>query len=110
MWSRCKKQDIAGGFYAEGGEVESQYSYGVSARAAVTSSQGTNYGVYAQAYGALENYAIWASAPPASDDGTAQNNNESGLNIKPMQDIGTGFLVEMFTWSIIEMVMHLFKS
>ena len=68
--SGSETSNIAGGFYAEGGEVESQYSYGVSARAAVTSSQGTNYGVYAQAYGALENYAIWASAPPASDDGS----------------------------------------
>jgi uncharacterized protein (TIGR02145 family) len=62
--------NIAGGFYAEGGEVEAQQSYGVSARSSVTSSQGTNYGVFANAYGALNNYAIYATAPPASDDGS----------------------------------------
>lgn len=62
--------NIAGGFYAEGGEVEAQQSYGVSARSSVTSSQGTNYGVFANAYGALNNYGIYATAPPASDEGS----------------------------------------
>ena len=62
--------NIAGGFYAEGGEVEAQQSYGVSARASVSSLEGTNYGVFANAYGAMNNYAIYATAPPASDEGT----------------------------------------
>ncbi len=57
--------NIAGGFYAEGGEVEAQQSYGVSARSSVTSSQGTNYGVFANAYGALNNYGIYATVTPS---------------------------------------------
>lgn len=59
--------NIAGGFYAEGGDVESNESFGVSARASVTSSTGTNYGVLANAYGALNNYGIFATAPSASE-------------------------------------------
>ena len=57
--------NIAGGFYAEGGEVESPESIGVSARASVASSQGTNYGIRTSAFGALNNYGIYASAPTA---------------------------------------------
>jgi uncharacterized protein (TIGR02145 family) len=59
--------NIAGGFYAEYGDVESIESYGVSARASVTSSTGTNYGVFANAYGALNNFGIYATAPSASE-------------------------------------------
>ena len=59
--------NIAGGFYAEGGEVESPISIGVDARAANTSSNGANYGVYANAFGASQNIGILASAPAASE-------------------------------------------
>ena len=59
--------NIAGGFYAEGGEVESPESIGVSARASVASSQGTNYGIRTSAFGALNNYGIYASAPAANE-------------------------------------------
>ena len=75
--------NIAGGFYAEGGEVESPESIGVSARASVASSQGTNYGIRTSAFGALNNYGIYASVPAANEN----------------HKISRVILLEMFMWT-----------